>query len=163
MEKMKYVFYAQCDFNPISQTWSCKEFERVENSQRNWTYAYLKWDDDILCAKDENIFKMAKCLIEFVWKLFWETLQHSRASLDPAVVPRLRWFYGEMYCSLTKVDADNFKYWPKYKNVYLIVLSTNYINKNIRPMGLTDMKGGQVGYPWKGLSKCSSEMLISGR
>ena len=26
-----------------------------------------------------------------------------------------------------------------------------------------DMKGGQVGYPWKGLSKCSSEMLISGR
>ena len=24
-----------------------------------------------------------------------------------------------------------------------------------------DMKGGQVGYPWKGLSKCSSEMLIS--
>ena len=26
-----------------------------------------------------------------------------------------------------------------------------------------DMKGGQVGYPWKGLSKCSLEMLISGR
>ena len=24
-------------------------------------------------------------------------------------------------------------------------------------------KSGQVGYPWKGLSKCSSEMLISGR
>ena len=26
-----------------------------------------------------------------------------------------------------------------------------------------DMKCGKVGYPWKGLSKCSSEMLISGR
>ena len=26
-----------------------------------------------------------------------------------------------------------------------------------------DRKGGQVGYPWKGLSKCSSEMHISGR
>ena len=25
-----------------------------------------------------------------------------------------------------------------------------------------DMKGGQVEYPWKGLSKCSSEMLILG-
>ena len=105
---------------------------------KNWTFAYFKWYDDISRAKDENMFKMAKYLIEFVWKLFRQTLQQSRAISDPAVVPRprLRWFNEK---TNKKLFASHpffvFALWPRpirtisnigqnivmYKNVVLIV------------------------------------------
>ena len=83
--------------------------------------------------------KMAKYLIEFVWKLFWQTLQQSRAISDPAVVvpqPRLRWFNEK---TNKKLFASHpffvFVLWPRpfrtisnigrnivmYKNVFLIL------------------------------------------
>ena len=104
---------------------------------KNWTFAYFKWYDDISRAKDENMFKMAKYLIEFVWKLFRQTLQQSRAISDPVVlVPRLRWFNEK---TNKKLFASHpffvFALWPRpfrtisnigrnivmYKNVFLIV------------------------------------------
>ena len=104
---------------------------------KNWTFAYFKWYDDISRAKDENMFKMAKYLIEFVWKLFRQTLQQSRAISDPVVlVPRLRWFNEK---TNKKLFASHpffvFALWPRpirtisnigqnivmYKNVVLIV------------------------------------------
>ena len=56
MEKMEHVFYAQYDFNPFSQTWSCKEFEKVTKSQKIELLPIFKWYDDILRAKDEYMF-----------------------------------------------------------------------------------------------------------
>ena len=106
---------------------------------KNWTFAYFKWYDDILRAKDENMFKMEKCLIEFMWKLFQQTLQQSRAISDTAAVvplPWLRWFNEK---TNKKLFASHpffvFALWPRpfwtisnigrnivmYKNVFLIV------------------------------------------
>ena len=81
--------------------------------------------------------KMAKYLIEFVWKLFRQTLQQSRAISDPAVVvPQLRWFNEK---TNKKLFASHpffvFALWPRpfrtisnidrnivmYKNVFLIL------------------------------------------
>ena len=54
MEKMEHVFYAQYDFNPFSQTWSCKEFEKVTKSQKIEPLPILN-DMTIFCAQRMNI------------------------------------------------------------------------------------------------------------
>ena len=106
---------------------------------KNWTFAYFKWYDDISRAKDDNMFKIAKYLIEFVWKLFRQTLQQSRAISDTAALvplPRPRWLNEK---TKKKLFASHpffvFALWPRpirtisnigqnivmYKNVVLIV------------------------------------------
>ena len=116
----------------------------------SWSYCYVLWVRALVLVW----YKSGACMPIYMWSYF---CVHVNTVIRP---PPCFFKFPKMPCSFML-------HFDRLTNVRKgVVLKYRHLAPEFpgaRYFLPGDMKGGQVGYPWKGPSKCSLGMLISGR